>query len=102
MHTDHGSTYTSWAFGRRLRAAGILGSMGSVGDALDNAMAESFFSSLQVELLDRKRWQTRAELASAIFEYIEAFYDPRRRHSSIGNLSPVEFESRFASAAVAA
>jgi putative transposase len=102
MHTDHGSTYTSWAFGRRLRDAGILGSMGSVGDALDNAMAESFFGTLQLELLDRRRWQTRAELASAIFEYIEAFYNPRRRHSSIGNLSPVEFEARHTNAAIAA
>ncbi len=102
MHTDHGSTYTSWAFGRRLRDAGILGSMGSVGDALDNAMAERFFGTLQLELLDRRRWQTRAELASAIFEYIEAFYNPRRRHSSIGNLSPVEFETRHTNAAIAA
>lgn len=102
MHTDHGSQYTSWAFGRRLRAAGILGSMGTVGDALDNAMAESFFGTLQLELLDRRRWETRAELASAIFEYIEAFYNPRRRHSSIGNLSPVEFEARHTNTAVAA
>lgn len=102
MHTDHGSTYTSWAFGRRLREAGILGSMGTVGDALDNAMAESFFSTLQCELLDRRAWETRAELATAIFEYIEAFYNPTRRHSSIGYLSPVEFEARFTPAAVAA
>ena len=102
MHTDHGSQYTSWAFGRRLRAAGILGSMGSVGDALDNAMAESFFGTLQLELLDRRRWQTRAELASAIFDYIEAFYNPRRRHSSTGYLSPIEFESRYIDAATAA
>ena len=102
MHTDHGSQYTSWAFGRRLRAAGILGSMGSIGDALDNAMAESFFGTLQLELLDRRHWETRAELASAIFEYIEAFYNPRRRHSSIGNLSPVEFEARHTNTAVAA
>ena len=102
MHTDHGSQYTSWAFGRRLRAAGILGSMGSIGDALDNAMAESFFGTLQLELLDRRHWETRAELASAIFEYIEAFYNPRRRHSSIGNLSPVEFETRHTNTAVAA
>jgi putative transposase len=91
-----------WAFGRRLRAAGILGSMGSVGDALDNAMAESFFGTLQLELLDRRHWQSRAELASAIFEYVEAFYNPRRRHSSIGNLSPVEFEARHTDAAVSA
>lgn len=102
MHTDHGSQYTSWAFGRRLRAAGILGSMGTIGDAFDNAMAESFFSTLQAELLDRRRWETRAELASAIFSYIEGFYNPRRRHSSIGYLSPVEFESRHTDAAAAA
>jgi putative transposase len=93
IHTDHGSTaYTSWAFGRRLRAAGILSSMGTVGDALDNAMAESFFGTLQLELLDRRHWETRAELASAIFEYIEAFYNPKRRHSSLGYLTPSEFE----------
>ncbi|MGB9112802.1 MAG: IS3 family transposase, partial [Acidimicrobiales bacterium] len=102
MHTDHGSQYTSWAFGRRLRAAGILGSMGSIGDAFDNAMAESFFGTLQLELLDRHTWATRRELANAIFEYIEAFYNPRRRHSSIGDLSPVEFETRHTDAAVAA
>jgi putative transposase len=102
MHTDHGSQYTSWAFGRRLRAAGILGSMGSIGDAYDNAMAESFFGTLQLELLDRRQWQTRAELASAIFEYIEVFYNPRRRHSSIDYLSPVDFESRYITAALAA
>ena len=76
--------------------------MGSVGDALDNAMAESFFCTLQLELLDRRHWQSRAELASAIFEYVEAFYNPRRRHSSIGNLSPVEFEARHTDAAVSA
>jgi putative transposase len=102
MHTDHGSQYTSWAFGRRLRAAGILGSMGTIGDALDNAMAESFFGTLQVELLDRRRWASRAELASAMFEYIEGFYNPRRRHSSINYLSPIEFESRHSNAAIAA
>ena len=76
--------------------------MGSVGDALDNAMAESFFGTLQLELLDRRRWQTRAELASAIFDYIESFYNPRRRHSSTGYLSPIEFESRYVDAAAAA
>ena len=102
MHTDHGSQYTSWAFGRRLRSAGILGSMGTIGDAFDNAMAESFFGTLQLELLDRHTWATRRELANAIFEYIEAFYNPRRRHSSIGDLSPVEFESRYTDAAIAA
>jgi len=93
-HTNHGSQYTSWAFGRRLRAAGLLGSMGSIGDCFDNCMAESFFGTLQLELLDRHHWRTREELATAIFEYVEAFYNPRRRHSSLGNLSPAEFESR--------
>ena len=102
VHSDHGSQYTAWAFGCRLRAAGLLGSMGSVGDALDNATAESFFGTLQLELLDRRHWRTRRELASAIFDYIEAFYNPRRRHSSIGYLSPIEFEARFIAATDAA
>lgn len=93
-HADHGSQYTSWAFGQRLRAAGLLASMGTVGDALDNAMAESFFGTLQLELLDRRTWQTRRELAQAIFEYIEAFYNPERRHTKINYLSPIEYETR--------
>lgn len=93
-HADHGSQYTSWAFGQRLRAAGLLGSMGTVGDALDNAMAESFFGTLQLELLDRKTWTTRRELAQGIFEYIEAFYNPERRHTKINYLSPIEYETR--------
>lgn len=93
-HADHGSQYTSWAFGQRLRAAGLLGSMGTVGDALDNAMAESFFGTLQLELLDRKTWTTRRELAQGIFEYIEAFYNPERRHTKINYLSPIDYETR--------
>lgn len=93
-HADHGGQYTSWAFGQRLRAAGLLGSMGTVGDALDNAMAESFFGTLQLELLDRSRWDSRRQLAQAIFEWIEAFYNPQRRHSSIKNLSPIDYEHR--------
>lgn len=93
-HADHGTQYTSWAFGQRLRAAGLLGSMGSVGDALDNAMAESFFATLQLELFDRRTWTTRRQLARAIFEYIEAFYNPERRHTSINNLTPIEYETR--------
>lgn len=93
-HSDHGCQYTSWAFGHRLRQAGLRGSMGSVGDAYDNAMAESFFASLQTELLDRRQWASRAELASAIFEYVEAFYNPTRRHSSLAMLSPNDYEHR--------
>ncbi|MEA2001860.1 MAG: IS3 family transposase [Actinomycetota bacterium] len=92
-HADHGTQYTSWAFGQRLRNAGLLGSMGTVGDALDNAMAESFFGTLQLELLDRHHWETRRQLAQAIFEYIEAFYNPERRHSSINYMSPIDYET---------
>ncbi len=68
--------------------------MGTVGDALDNAMAESFFATLQLELLDRKTWSTRRELTQAIFDYIEAFYNPERRHSALGYQSPIDFENR--------
>ena len=92
LHSDHGTQYTSWAFGQRLQKAGLLGSMGSVGDCYDNAMMESFWGTLQLEVLDRRTWNTRAELANAIFEWIECWYNPVRRHSSIGMLSPVEFE----------
>lgn len=92
-HSDHGSNYCSWVFGQRLRRAGLLGSMGTVGDALDNAVAESFFASLQCELLDRHNWPTRAGLARAIFGWIETCYNPTRRHSTLGYLSPVDFET---------
>ena len=91
-HSDHGAQYTSLVMGRTLREAGILGSMGTVGDALDNAVAESFFATLQTELLNRHTWSTRQELMSAIFDYVEAFYNRRRRHSTLGYLSPDEFE----------
>ena len=90
VHSDRGAQYTSWAFGHRLRAAGLLGSMGRVGSAADNALMESFFGTLQLELLDRRSWTTRAELASAIFEWIEDWYHPRR-HTSISDLSPVDY-----------
>jgi putative transposase len=94
-HSDHGSQYTSLAFGRRLAEAGIAPSMGSVGDAYDNAMAESFFASLETELIDRSAWATRGEARLAVFDYIEAFYNRQRRHSSLGYLSPDEFERRY-------
>jgi putative transposase len=102
LHSDRGAQYTSWAFGHRLRDAGLLGSMGRVGSAYDNAMMESFFSTLQRELLDRKSWTTRKELASAIFEWIEAWYNPRRRHTSIDDLSPVDYERLYTAAVGAA
>jgi putative transposase len=93
-HSDQGSQYTSIEFGNRCREAGVRPSMGSVGDAYDNAMAESFFATLECELLDRNRFKTQAEARNAVFEFIEGFYNPRRRHSSLGYLSPVEFERR--------
>ena len=95
-HSDHGSTYTSWAFGRRLRGAGLLGSMGSVGDCFDNSVAESFFGTLQLELLDEHHWESRQQLALAIFEWIEAWYNPKRRHSYCNMLSPVDYEAAHA------
>src|SRR5208282_1582018 len=93
-HSDQGSQYTSIEFGKRCREAGVRPSMGSVGDAYDNAMAESFFATLECELLDRRRFKTQAEARMAVFEFIEGFYNPRRRHSSLGYMSPVEFERR--------
>ena len=94
-HSDHGAQYTSLAFGHALRAAGVEGSMGRVGSAYDNAVAESFFASLQTELLDRQVWPTRQALRSAFFSYVEGFYNPHRRHSTLGYLSPAEFERRW-------
>lgn len=94
-HSDRGTQYTSLAFGRRAREAGISLSMGSTGDAYDNALAESFFASLETELIDRHSWRTRADARLAVFDYIEAFYNPIRRHSSLGQISPAEFERRY-------
>jgi len=93
LHSDHGSQYTSWAFGQRLRNAGLIASMGTVGDCFDNAMIESFWGTMQLELLDSKTWKTRSQLATAIFEWIECWYNPKRRHSRIGMHSPATFES---------
>jgi putative transposase len=93
LHSDHGSQFTSWAFGRRLTEAGLVGSMGSVGDCYDNSMMESFWGTMQLELLDSRTWKTRAALANAIFEWIECWYNPIRRHSSIGMLSPAGYEA---------
>ena len=95
-HSDHGSQYTSVAFGKRCEQMGVRPSMGTVGDAYDNAMAESFFATLECELLDRRVFKTKAEARTALFSYIEAWYNPRRRHGSIGYLAPTEFERRNA------
>ncbi len=92
-HSDQGCQYTSIAFGRRCRQAGIQPSTGSVGDCFDNAMAESFFASLECELIDRESWKTRTEARLAVFDYLEGWYNPHRRHSALGYLSPMAFEA---------
>ena len=94
-HSDQGCQYTSLEFGRRCREAGVRPSMGSVGDAYDNAMCESFFATLEMELIDRTSFPTRSAAQLAVFDFIEGFYNPQRRHSSIQDLSPIEFEKRF-------
>lgn len=92
VHADHGTQFTSWVFGDKIRSAGLLPSFGTVGDGLDNAMMESFWSSMQIELLNRRKWKTRVELANAIFEYIEIFHNRQRRHSALGYRTPTEHE----------
>ena len=93
-HSDQGTQYTSIAFGLRCRKAGVRPSMGSVGDCLDNAMCESFFATLECELLDRRRFKNHEEARRAIFEFLEGWYNLHRRHSSLGYLSPAEFEKQ--------
>lgn len=93
-HSDHGCQYTSYSFGNRCREMSVMPSMGSVGDAYDNAMAESFFATLEREVLNRRRFKTQAEAKMALFEWIEGWYNRHRRHSSLGYFSPVNFERR--------
>ncbi len=94
-HSDHGSEYTAIAFGTRCTQLGVRPSMGSVGDCFDNAMAESVFATLECEVLDRNHFQSRDEARRAIFCWVEGWYNRDRRHSSLGYLSPQEFERRF-------
>jgi putative transposase len=94
-HSDQGCQYTSIAFGKRCRDMGIRPSMGSVGDCFDNAMCESFFATLECELIDRRTFRTQAEARMAVFEFIEGWYNPHRRHSAIDYDSPVNYERRF-------
>jgi putative transposase len=91
-HSDQGSQYTSIQFGARCREAWVRPSMGSVGDCFDNAMCESFFATLECELLARRRFKTQAEASMAVFEFIEGWYNPHRRHSALDYLSPVSYE----------
>lgn len=92
IHSDQGTQFTSWAFTHRARQSGLVPSMGSVGDCFDNAVVESFWARMQVELLNRHRWRTRIELANAIFEYLEIFHNRQRRHSALGMRTPIEYE----------
>src|SRR5262249_25781165 len=94
-HSDQGSQYVSHDFDLACRRAGIERSMGSVGDCFDNAMAESFFATLEVELLDRVPLRNRSEARYEIHDWIEGFYNPRRRHSALGTLAPAESERRW-------
>ncbi len=98
-HSDQGSQYTSLEFGRRCREAGVRPSMGSVGDAYDNALCESFFATLECELIDRHHFQTQREAKVAAFEFIEGWYNLHRRHSSLGYKSPMRYERSYATAA---
>ena len=91
-HSDQGTQYTSIAFGMRCREAGVRPSMGSVGDCFDNAMCESFFATLECELLDRRHFRTQVEARMAVFEFIEGWYNPHRRHSALDYLSPINYE----------
>jgi putative transposase len=98
-HSDQGCQYTSIAFGLRCREAGVRPSMGSVGDAYDNALCESFFGTLECELLNRRRFRSQAEARLAVFDYIEGFYNTHRRHSALDYKSPLEYERSHALAA---
>ncbi len=92
IHSDQGTQFASWAFTQRAYESELVPSMGTVGDCFDNAMMESFWARMQVELLDRRRWRTRIELANAIFEYLEIFHNRRRRHTALGMRTPIEYE----------
>lgn len=98
-HSDHGCQYTSFRFGGRCKEAGVRMSMGTVGDAYDNALCESFFGTLECELLARERFRSHAEARVAVFDYIEGFYNPRRRHSALDYKSPTQYETQHNAAA---
>jgi putative transposase len=97
VHSDHGTQFTSWSFGENVRRWGLLASFGTVGDCYDNAAMESFWARLQVELLNTRKWATTLELAAAMADYIDNFYNVERRHSYLGNISPTEYETLWTS-----
>ena len=95
IHSDHGVQLTSWTFTRRVHESGLIPSMGSIGDCYDNAVIEAFWGRMQTELLNRRTWRTRIELANSMFEYLEIFHNRRRRHSALGMLTPLEYETLY-------
>lgn len=97
VHSDQGSTYASADYQRLLKDSSLLCSMSRKGECLDNAVAESFFGTLKTELVDHEDYRTKEEAKKSLFEYIEIFYNRRRRHSYLGYLSPVEYEAKYAS-----
>ena len=97
LHADHGTQFTSWSFGENMRRWDLLSSFGTIGDCFDNAAMESFWARMQVELLNTRKWTTTIELAAAMADYIDNFYNVERRHSYLGNISPTEFETLWTS-----
>jgi putative transposase len=102
IHSDRGVQFASWVFSQKVRDAGLAPSMGAVGAPFDNAMVEAFWARMQVELLNRKRWKTRVELATAMHDYIEIWHNTRRRHSALNMLTPTEYESHHNTNSIAA
>lgn len=102
IHSDQGVQFGSWVFSQKVTEAGLAPSVGAVGAPFDNAMVEAFWARMQVELLNRRRWKTRVELASAIHDYIETWHNTRRRHSSLEMLTPTEFENQHTTTTIAA
>jgi putative transposase len=102
IHSDQGVQFGSWVFSQKVTEAGLAPSVGAVGAPFDNAMVEAFWARMQVELLNRKRWKTRVELASAIHDYIEIWHNTRRRHSALNMLTPSEYENQHQQPQIAA
>jgi putative transposase len=102
VHADHGSQFAPWAFTNKIHSSGLMPSVGTVGDCFDNATMESSWSSMQIALLNRKKWRTRVDFSNEIFEYIEIFFNRQRQHSKIGYQTPIEHEPQYEEASMSA
>jgi putative transposase len=102
IHSDRGVQFASWLFSQKVRDAGWAPSMGALGAPFDNAMVEAFWARMQVELLNRRRWKTQVELATAIHDYIEIWHNTKRRHSALNMLTPIEYENQHNANSIAA